>query len=232
RATTGSSFLSFMGVEAGGDITGYAPSFFPGTFTFTDAVPVDVAPSGEVKNIDFPIVRTATATVAGRILTATGEPFRGRFQITPRSERGLTATETTGALIHPDGRFEFRNVVADEYVISAYRGSNGSTEGEFGAALVSVNGSDVAGVTVTMSVGSIVRGSVTFEGSSGSPPDVEVSTLPIESDLAPRAGELASTRTGPDGRFALSGISGMRRLRVTRIPRGWTLKSISLNGTD
>jgi protocatechuate 3,4-dioxygenase beta subunit len=232
RATPGSGFLSFMGIDAGADITGYTASFFPGTFAFMDAVPVDVAPSGEVTNLDFPLVRTATATVTGRIFTASGEPFRGRFQIAPRWERGLTATESTGAIIHPDGRFEFRNVVAGEYVISAYRGRNGSTEGEFGATLISVNGSDVARVTLTTSVGSIVRGSVTFEGSSTSQPDIEVSTLPVDADLAPRAGELASTRTGPDGRFALSGISGLRRLQVTRLPRGWTLKSISLNGTD
>jgi protocatechuate 3,4-dioxygenase beta subunit len=221
-----------FGLATGSEIPGYAPSFFPGVPAATLATRVDVAPSSSVTGVDFPLVRTATATVSGRVLTSDQE-FHGRLEISPRSQGELVATGGSGAVIYPDGRFEFRNVAPGDYVISSYRGRNGSTEGEFGAAIVTVGAENVSGVSLITSTGSTLRGHVVFDGApSPSAREIVISTMPTDLDLAPKGGELASTNPAPDGAFALGGVSGTRRLRIVRLPAGWALKSITLNGVD
>ena len=221
-----------FGVATGGETPGYAP-FFPGTLTVTQAVQVDVGPSSEVTGIDFSLVRAAMATVSGRVLTSDGQPFGGRLGIAPRSRGELTAFGSSGAIIYPDGRFEFRNVAPGEYVISSYRGRSESTEGAFGAVVVNVNGENVSGVTLMTSPGSTIQGHIVFDSTSSPRADeVEISTMPTDLDRAPKGGELATASVSADGAFALAGITGTRRLRVVRAPRGWALKSMTVNGVD
>jgi len=222
-----------FGVSTGSEIPGYAPSFFPGTTAAAQAAQVDVGPSSSVTGVDFPLVRTVVATVSGRVFTSDNESFHGRFQISPRSQGELTATDISGAIVYPDGRFEFRNVAPGEYVISSYRGRSGATEGEFGAVGVNVGGENVSGISLITSTGSTLRGHVTFEGAAApSAREVGISTMPIDVDRAPRGGELASANADADGAFALGGITGIRRLRIVRVPVGWALKSITWNGVD
>jgi protocatechuate 3,4-dioxygenase beta subunit len=85
RAGAGDPYGLRFGVATGGEIPGYAASFFPGTLTVTQAAQVDVGPSSEVTGIDFSLVRAAMATVSGRVLTSEGQPFRDRLGIAPRS---------------------------------------------------------------------------------------------------------------------------------------------------
>jgi carboxypeptidase family protein len=222
-----------FGIPTGDEIPGYAPSFFPGTFTAPQAARVDVAPSGSLTGVDFPLVRTAMVTVAGRVFTSDNQPFQGPLKITPRSQRELTAAYSAGAIIYPDGRFEFRDVVPGEYVISSSRGRRSSTEGEFGAVAVTVGAENVTGVILTTSIGSTLGGHLTFDGTPAPRArEVVISTMPTDPDLAPGRSELASANPDADGTFALGGITGTRRLRIVRLPAGWAVKSITWNGVD
>jgi hypothetical protein len=227
------SGLLRFGLATGDQIPGYAPSLFPGTFAVAQAAHVDVGPSSSITGVDFPLVRTAMVTVAGRVFTSDGQAFQGPLKMSPRSQRELTAADSSGAIIYPDGRFEFRDVAPGEYVISSSRGRRSSTEGEFGAVAVSVGAENVSGVSLTTSTGSTLRGRVTFDSAPAPRArDVVISTLPTDPDLAPRRGELASSNPDADGVFALGGITGTRRLSVARLPAGWALKSITWNGVD
>jgi hypothetical protein len=153
----------------------------------------------------------------------------------PRQRAGLATTSAVGAVTYPDGRFEFRNVAPGEYVIQAYRGrADRSTEGEFAAQIVSVNGTDRSGVVLRTSSGSRIRGRVTLEGPTlPNPRDIEIGTVPLDPDLAPSgASALAEAEVRADWTFEMAGINGRRRLRVARMPAGWALKAILLNGVD
>jgi hypothetical protein len=69
---------------------------------------------------------------------------------------------------------------------------------------------------------------VTFEG--GDPPrgaGIELSPVPSAPSNDP-----ASANIHDDWTFELAGITGPRRLRVLRPPRGWALKAILLNSID
>ena len=55
--------------------------------------------------------------------------------------------------------------------------------------------------------------------------------MPSEPDLAPLTG-WATADIRPDWTFVLSGISGPRRLEVTRTPPGWAVEQIRVRGID
>ncbi len=223
------------GAVAIADLPGYARTLFPGTTVATEAQFVTVG-QAEVTGIDFGLVRAPSATVSGRFVNTKDEPTGGSLQLLP-SQRSLSAMGVpAGARIYPDGRFEFPNVSPGEYVIQGYRGrTNNWTEGEFGAARVTVTDADVAGVIVRTSLGSSIRGRIVFEPSVGSrvpnPWDVALSPIPVDFDLSPQ-NNFASANIRPDGSFVIDGINGPRRLEVTTTPPGWTLKEIRGGGID
>jgi hypothetical protein len=74
---------------------------------------------------------------------------------------------------------------------------------------------------------------VTFDGArEPSSRNFELSAVPSDADLAPLDGNLARADIRNDGTFEMSGISGPRRLRLLRAPRGWGLKQILAGGVD
>jgi hypothetical protein len=154
----------------------------------------------------------------------------GRFTLLSRS----VLPTRIDAIINPNGSFEFRNIPPGQWVIQADRGNlGGSVEGEFAAYPVTVGRDDVGGLAVQMSIGTSIMGRVRYESVAGAAPvpaGVSVSAIPMDFDLAPPS--LASSGPDADGHFTLSGITGVRRLQVIRLPPGWTVKSITSDGID
>jgi len=142
---------------------------------------------------------------------------------------GQTMSDAVGQATFPD-------VPPGRYVIQAYRGNrNRSTEGEFGVMSVSVGERDVEGITIQATPGSTIVGRLTFRGSTpdAAPPraGLDIEAVPFDPDLAPLSGRgIADIR--PDWSFVLSGVSGPRRLEVTRTPPGWALDEIRVRGID
>jgi hypothetical protein len=140
-----------------------------------------------------------------------------------------------GATIERDGRFEFPNVAPGDYVLQASRHrSAGWTEGESSSQFVTVNGVDVTDLEIRTATGSTLDGHVTLEGGGTfRPGQLNVSPVPVDSDLSPMiGGGPAQATVEEDLRFHLAGLTGPRRVRVTRVPSGWTLQAILLNGVD
>jgi hypothetical protein len=114
-----------------------------------------------------------------------------------------------GARIAPDGTFVFPNVPQGQCVIQAYRGrSNAHTEGEFGAASVTVGSADVDGVVLRTSAGSSVTGRFSFDvvnsRTTAKPSDFALTAIPTDLDLSP-ANNPASARFGAIGRLTSRG---------------------------
>jgi hypothetical protein len=63
------------------------------------------------------------------------------------------------------------------------------------------------------------------------PAAVEISSFPVDFDLAPWNG-FATADVRADGQFQMTGLHGPRRLRVERVPAGWALKEILISGND
>jgi hypothetical protein len=217
------------------DLPGYGTTYFPGTPNPSEAQRVVVGRSEEVMSVDFPIARVKTARVAGRAVDSAGEPITGGIALTPSRRSGAVVATQMGAKIAPDGRFEFPSVAPGEYVLQSSRHrSGGWNEGESSSQFVTVAGADVTDLVVRTSVGSAVSGRVVLDGSGTfRPGQIEVLAVPADSDLAPQIGG-GPARCTPDEDLAiqLAGLVGPRRLMVTRVPPGWTLQAILLNGVD
>jgi len=227
-----------VGTVSSADLPGYTRSYFPGTSNPGAAQFVAMGLSQDIVNVDFPMSRTPTARVAGRLLNAAGEPTTrgGALTLMPSQRSASVTSVPVGARIMPDGTFEFPNVAAGQYIIQSYAGrQNGWTEGDFGATPVVVDRADVTNLVLQTSAGSTIKGRITFDTSdrSTTPPlsGIELSPIPVDFDLSPQ-NNLATADVHADGTFDLAGINGPRRLQLLRAPAGWALKEIRAGRID
>lgn len=218
------------------DMPGYATTFYPGTATPGGAALVDVGLSTDVTGIDFSLVPAPTARVYGQTLSSSGDPITGGVTMRSSQRSGGVATEVGAIINMQDGTFIFPNVPPGEYVIQASRSRvNRWTEGEFASRIVQVSGVDVRGVELRTSAGSQMTGHVTIDDPAGSlsPSEIELTPRPADLDRAPAdAGAIAHAEIRDDWTFAVAGLNGPRRLRLTSAPPGWMLKAVLLNGSD
>jgi protocatechuate 3,4-dioxygenase beta subunit len=218
------------------DLPGYPRSYFPGTSNAGEARFVPVGPSQDVGPVDLRLERGRTARIAGRVFNAAGEPTAAGSLLLIQSQRsGWATSPPVGARISNDGSFEFPNTAPGRYVIKAERNRpNSYTEGELTALPVTVDAADVTGLVLHTSAGSTIRGRFTFDAfdqsQTPSPAEIELSPVPVDSDAAPSA--VASAKIHADWTFEMSGINGPRRLGLLRVPRGWSLKQVRINGFD
>jgi hypothetical protein len=224
------------GAVSSADVPGYARAYYPGTANPGAAQFVSVGPAQDVAGIDFSLSRTRTVRITGKMLNAAGEPTTGGSVKLMPSRRSASVTSlAVGGRILPDGTFEFPNIPPGQYVIQADRGrSNSWTEGEFGTIPVSVDGTDVKDLTLQTSLGSAIKGRVTFDAYTNAktppPSAVELSPVPFDFDLTPQ--KFAVANIHEDWSFEIAGINGPRRLQLLRAPAEWALREIRVNGID
>src|SRR3954471_1113115 len=229
---------AFVGQITGTDVSvslpGYTTTFFPGTPDAAESQPVAVGPAQELSDVDVSLKHVKTARVAGRALDAAGEPIGGGIALMPSRRSGVLLPATFGARIDRDGRFEFSNVAAGEYVLQASRHRQAAwNEGESTSMFVTVTGDDVSDLELRTSRGSTITGRIVVDGSSVNPRDLEISPIPADPDLVPTfAGPTARALIDDQLRFELAGLQGPRRLRVLRLPAGFALEAIRCNGVD
>ena len=218
------------------ELPGYVRTYYPGVAEPSASAFLTIG-AGEVKTgADVTLVRQRTVRVSGIVRDAQGRPgLVGSLNLIPSQSVSALAAPV-GARTGDGGAFEFPNVPPGQYVIQAYRGArNRSTEGEFATLRVSVGDRDVEGIVLQATAGSLLIGRVSFNGSSpnAAPPrsGIDIQAVPSEADLAPLNGR-ATADIRPDWTFVLSGISGPRRLEVTRMPPGWAVDQIRVRGID
>lgn len=218
------------------DLPGYAVTYYPGTPAPAYAHYVSTRDGGDVVGIDIALERTRTAHVRGRILGADGAPTMGGNVMLVPSRRSSALGVAVGARLQRDGTFEFRNVPPGQYVIQAsFPRTKPSVEGDFGSLAVTVTDRDIEQLVLQMSKGASVTGRVRVESTDPSRTpslaQIELVAVPVDLDQSPSR-NWASAAVDRDGPFALHGLSGPRRLDVTKIPAGWALKDIFVNGIE
>jgi hypothetical protein len=152
----------------------------------------------------------------------------GDYSLQAQSSGGMFQTTAGG------------NVMAFAFATSDSPASGSPTSGspappqrEFATTNVSVTGDDVTGLVLMGTRGATASGTLRFEG--GITPDgitnIRVSTPSTDADGTPvpsfGLGQVKDT-----GAFEVESLVGGHLFRVQNLPRGWTLKRVTLNGED
>jgi hypothetical protein len=225
-----------VAATTGAEIPGYAPAFYPGTTTPSEAQFVSVTSGGTVDGINLSLSRQRTARVSGRLMDSSGQPTTGgSLLLIPSVRSGAAVMMPMGARISQNGTFDFPSVPPGQYVVQASRGRRTAAwEGEFGSLPVVVTDRDVTDLVLQTMPGSTIIGRIVLDSASGqelsSLSDVQIQPLPVDFDSAPR--QVATADIRDDGVFIMQGVSGTRRIELTHAPAGWMLEAVRVGGID
>jgi hypothetical protein len=220
-------------LAAGDSDQGFAPTYYPGTPSASDAERVTVGVGQEVAGISFGLAPTRLSRISGRIIGWPSTRGMGYVMATPEDGMMLGGPMMRPGQIQPEGDFEMSGVPPGRYLLQVQPQGPRDPDALIGMASVTVAGSDLSNVTIAMQRPARIRGRVEFEG--GAPSTLRASQIrmflqPI--DPMPRAyfGS-APPEMADDFTFsARAGIGGVV-IRVGGVP-GWYLKSVLADGQD
>jgi sarcosine oxidase gamma subunit len=236
--------------------TGYAPTYYPGVITVSEAARVKLAPSQESTGIDFQLQLVPLATVKGTVVGGTATvvmiPEEGGVGGGGRGGggggRGIGAALLGGrgglsATARQDGTFSISNVTPGRYTIIARSDGGGDFAGQrmtpFAGSKTAVQSLIVTGeevsVVLTPVPGVQMSGTITLEASTTAVPknlsSFRVNPVPIDSVASmPRIARPADG--GEKGQFSIPDVMGGRYLIRGNGPAGWTIKAVYVDGRD
>ena len=243
----------------------YAPVYFPGTPVIGQATPLTLAAGQSQTGLDFSLQRVPTAMITGVVTRPDGSPAGGAsLQLTAAVPSGpfrSNARAEFNATAAPDGSFRIAQVTPGDYQLVARAPADPkapgirpgyieppSTPQLYAVTEVSVTGTDLLGLGLSVNPGVTIAGRFAFESDAQKPPPslagmrvtlVPDSVLPI----APGRGVSASSLRFPapavaraDGTFELSGVAPGRYQLMAGSSgvdlKAWQLKSATAGGSD
>ena len=226
-------------LEQPGDASGYAPTYYPGTGNANEAQQVPVA-AGEEVSIGFSLLAVRLVRISGTVVSQSGEVGSGMVQLVSAGDTGGGPIGAQGGGIQSDGSFTIANVAPGSYLLNARSGGRGGRGGrgvtidatalEIGSIPVTVGDGDVTGVTISMTRGASIAGTVVTEGTS----QITLANLRVTARQIRDAPGQSFNASGvsANGAFQLSTLTGTVALRVENVPSQWMVKSIVVGPTD
>ena len=217
------------------DVTGFAPTYFPGTPIESDAQPIEVTAGAELV-ADIALVPARLSTISGVVVDARGRLAKTGMIMVRTAASGFMGPRT-GGQIKPDGTFRVSGVAPGEYRLNVMAGFDtpefprGDMFGPGSMDLpITVSGADIADVRIVVTDAIKIAGFVTFEGA---PPtgDRSVNVMTMSRD---GPGGMSGGRSGQakeDGSFTLDVRPGPVSVMV-RTPSGWMVKRILYRGRE
>ena len=250
-----------------GPSVGYSAVYFPGTADASAAATVTVGPNEERSGVDFPLQWVPTARLDGTVIDGEGRPAPGvTINLLARQSMPMLGMFSGSGRSDNSGNFTLSGVTPGDYTLVARTTGRGAGPGApplapaAGAPIslmwaqspVTIDGTDIHGLTLRLQPGLTVSGRVVFEGATAPPTDltkVRISLFP-----APGPGTTTGITIGSpggqqlvsaDGTFTIGGASpGRYRINafMPSVPTPgtragdptptWYVKSVTSNGVD
>jgi hypothetical protein len=222
-------------------VFGYAPTYFPGTSTSTQAQRVKLGVGQETSGIDFSLVAGRTSRVSGIATSASGLPLGGETVTMMQEIGGPTmwmgsAVAVTSTKAAGDGTWTLSNIPPGEYRLSIRSAARSDQPAQEGQLTINVAGTDVEGVSLVAGAGGTVRGEVVTD--DGSPLPAGFDRMQVRPPFNPNARMMISVlhpdngRVQSDGSFEVQGVLSETVLSIGPLPGEWTLKAIEVQGRD
>jgi hypothetical protein len=220
----------------GGEQSGYAATYYPGTPNVNEAQRVSLAVSQENTNVSFGLIATRLVKLSGQVMTSQGTlASNGMVMLLPGGGAGGRMALQGGntGRVDQTGAFRLTNVAPGRYQVQARLGGRG--EGELAKMDLTVGTDDVDGLLLITAAGARATGVVVSD--TGDPFDFRAPQLQIAARVADvdaqsiGGGGGGQARVADNWTFELANLTDTRLIR-TNAPQGWTLKSVSLNGQD
>ena len=212
----------------------YAPTFFPGVTSVAEAQPITLGLSQQSLDVDFGLQLVPVARISGHVANPDGSATtRGNVNLTTDTiagnGRGNQLGNNYGSRISGDGSFSISNVPPGRYLLRA-RGTDAEWP-QFAALPITVAGVDIPDVSIMVAQGATILGTVSFPPSQTPLPDlaqIRISSVSIDPGLTN-----SQARVEKDNSFKIVAIAaGSHLIRATGQLRGWSLKSVLLDGRD
>ena len=216
---------------------GYANTYFPGTNRANDAEAIVVG-SGETRaNVDLRVQISSTHIVSGTLIGPTGPLDHVALNLAPHDTdlNGFEPPGVSSAVTDERGQFMFLGVAPGEYTLSALFAFDtdliaGTGRPFWASRQVTVAGTDVKGVTVTMQPGVKISGRVEFYGPTGQVTRPTVRQVITLQPLRAESWNTYQAIIAADGTFRTPGDPPGRYLINASAPPGWFRHGTTLNG--
>ena len=210
----------------------FAPTYFPGTGNVAEAQPIKMEAATEQSGINFTLLPVRSVRVSGTVVDSNGAPVQAMLSLSTTSQTQGSFGFGANSRTRPDGTFTILNVSPGDYMLDATtaRGGAANTAPEVASMPLVVGSEDVNGVSVVTSKGAAIRGAVSTDGGARLPTGIQASVQSVGGGGLRGNGLVAQVSN--TGTFEVAGLAGSYVLRIDRVPDGWTVKSIMLNGRD
>ena len=224
-------------------------TYYAGALSPQQATAVTVEAGREVEDIDITLIERSTHAVSGTLVErGTQRPVAGA-EVMLRSRDEATAREPPAqpptTQTDEQGRWWLEEVQEGGYillVVPQYDYHPRAGGAEAGGSVTArqkfvpkrqelqVGGGDIAGLVVEVSAGARVSGRVVVEGDRPLPPDISVYSEPAQRGESPVS--IYPAQVGPDGTFAVEGLSAGDYHLTVRTPREVTFYARSITAAD
>jgi hypothetical protein len=237
--------VAFSGVYTdANEVGGFAPTFYPGTADAAAGVPVTVSIGTDLTGLTFALAAARTVSVSGTMLDPDGKAVSGRgtvWLVTPDHLKRLEYYAVRAAT-NPDGTFVLRNVPQGQYTLqgfappaAGYTGPFNLSAFPFGWTPLAVGDSNVDGVNLKTSNGTTLAGKIVLDDDGAPPPEADaiyVNAIPTDFDSSFAGGGPSPSERHADLTFAVTRLTGTRRILASSSSPQWAVKKITVHGVD
>jgi hypothetical protein len=214
-------------------ITGYSPTFYPGTPNPAEASRITVRAAQEASNISMALISARLARISGKAMNSRGAPIVQGMIMAQPSDR-MTMGIITPSMTSADGSFQLVGLPPGAYQLSLRPRGPGGRDAEFANMRLTVGTADIDGLLLTTAPGAVARGIITTDEGVAPPLQPEqVSLIARSLNPEPFMGPGANSIVNPDWTFEMSGLAEALVImgNVAQNP-DWMVKAVFQDGTD